>query len=325
MLFHRRGLVRILRASALALIAGSCSRSATTVPSGPSGPPQHVLAASSTASDIVCALLEPARVAGVPEQAQEYSVLHDGAAAWAATPRFSIYLAEPVLALRPDLVIVDPWQSPDTSERLRSAGVDVLELPRIDTFAQARAALLKVGARLGESARAEELARALDARVEALRAKAGARGGLRALVYSNFGAQGWTAGSQTTIDEILRLAGLVNAAAEKGRVGHQTLSFEELLALDPDVIIVGRPLAMAAGSAGDRGGASEELLLGEPALASLRAIRERRIVALPAWLFATGSHEMVTGAEFLAAEIDRMLARPAAPGATPRATSGARE
>jgi hypothetical protein len=48
-------------------------------------------------------------------------------------------------------------------------------------------------------------------------------------------------------------------------------------------------------------------LLAEGALRELRAVRDRRIVALPAWLFATGSCEIVTGAEELAERVERML------------------
>ena len=111
---------------------------------------------------------------------------------------------------------------------------------------------------------------------------------------------------------MLQLVGLRNAAAEAGREGHATISFEELLRLDPDLILVSRPLQMEEGSAGDRGGASERLLLSESSLAGLRAVRERRIVSLPAWLYATASHEIVSGAEALALSVDELLGRLAA-------------
>jgi ABC-type Fe3+-hydroxamate transport system substrate-binding protein len=111
---------------------------------------------------------------------------------------------------------------------------------------------------------------------------------------------------------MFELAGLHNAVAERGTVGHVGFTFEELLALDPDVIVVSRPLKMPEGPSGDRGGAAEKILYGEASLAGLRAVRERRVVSLPAWLFATGSHELVHGAEVLADEVEALLARLAA-------------
>ena len=275
-------------------------------------PPVRIVPASATAVDLVAALVEPERIAGFPVQALEYSTLHADDR-FGGHPRFDAWLAEPVLALLPDLVVVDPWQALDTNERLREAGVRVLALPEIATWPDARDTLERLGRVLGAEERAAATIADLDARVARLRVRAAERGNaLRAMCYSNFGSAGWTAGSQTTVHEMMELAGLVNAVAEGGRQGHVGASFEDLLVLDPDVILVSRPLAMGAGHAGDRGGASERLLLSEPSLAGLRAVRERRIVSLPAWLYAAGSHEVVTGAEALADEVDLLLERLAA-------------
>ncbi|MCK6446402.1 MAG: ABC transporter substrate-binding protein [Planctomycetes bacterium] len=302
-------------------MTGAESAGRTGAASGASAParqlPRRIVAASATAVDFVCALVEPERVVGVPEQAVDYSVLHaraDGSSVpprdeWARAKRFYAYEAEPVLALEPDLVLVDPYQSRDTTARLREAGVDVLELPEVRDVAGAIRALRSVAERVGATERAATLCADLERRIAALAATRARRASVRALCYSNFGSQGWTAGADTTIAEVMRLAGLRNLAAEAGRVGHGTIAFEELLGLDPDLVIVSAPLSTPAGSAGDRGGASEAILLTEPTLASLRAVREKRVLVLPAWLFATGSHEMVPAAEELASAVDRLLAR----------------
>lgn len=302
------GALRSLLAFAALACAAACERTSSSAPL-PDSEPRRIVPASATAVDLITELVEPARIAALPAQAAEYSRLVALEGALAGTPRFEAYLAEPVLAQRPDLVVVDPWQAPDTTARLRRAGVAVFALPEIHTWEAARAALLQLGGVLRAPARAEELAGELDRRVARLTERAAARAGLRALCYSNFGASGWSAGSQTSVHEILRLAGLRNAVAEAGRIGHVGLGFEALLVLDPDVIVVSRPLAMPAGAAGDRGGASEAVLTAEPSLAGLRAVREQRIVSLPAWLYATGSHEMVRAAEVLAAEVDALQRR----------------
>jgi iron complex transport system substrate-binding protein len=274
-------------------------------------PPHRIVPANATAVDLVAALVGPERVAGFPVQALDYSTLHAGGGAFAELPRFDAWLAEPVLALEPDLVVVDPYQAIDTNARLREASVRVLVLPEIATYPDAREALERLSRVLGAEERCAAIVADLDARVARLREEAGRRSRepLRAMCYSNFGSAGWTAGSGTTVNAMMELAGLVNVVAEAGRVGHVGASFEDLLTFDPDLILVSRPLAMEAGHAGDRGGASERVLSSEPSLAGLRAVREHRIVSLPAWLYAAGSHEMVTGAEVLAAEVDALQAR----------------
>ena len=281
-------------------------------------PPRRIVPASATAVDLVTALVAPERVAGFPVQALEYSTLHgssDGLGAFAQHPRFEAWLAEPVLMLQPDLVVVDPWQAVDTNARLAEAGVRVHRLGEVANLEDALAQLERLAAVLGAEARAAELSAELERRVARLAERtaarpprAGSRGPISAMCYSNFGAAGWSAGGNTTIDEVMRLAGCINLLATTGREGHVQVDFEELLVLDPEVIVVSLPLAMGTGPAGDRGGASEKLLRTEPALAGLRAVRGERIARLPAWLYATGSHELVTAAEALADELDRLSA-----------------
>ncbi|MEO6710523.1 MAG: ABC transporter substrate-binding protein [Planctomycetota bacterium] len=323
-----RALRRCTLALALGLLALACAdRGSTPAPAVPAARDVvmpdgrhvsvrsrglHIFAASSSVVDFVVALAPPERVAALPEQALDYSALPADNPAWQRVPRFSTFVAEEVIARSPDLVIAEPWQDKDTAARLKSAGIEVVVLPEVRTWKDARATLLSVGQLLELEDRAREVVRDLDARVAVLAAHPGARAGLRALCYSNFGS-GWSAGIHTTIHEQIVLAGMRNAMAERGADGHVQVSFEDLIALDPDLILVSMPLHQGEGTQGDRGGASQRLLETEPSLRELRAVQQKRIVALPPSLFATGSQSIVSGAEALAAAVDAMLAREAAP------------
>jgi ABC-type Fe3+-hydroxamate transport system substrate-binding protein len=274
----------------------------------------RLLPSSASVVDFLVALAGPERFAGLPEQALEYASLRAQLApdeslpeAWRRVPQFRVFQAEDVIALRPDLVLAEPWQDKNTLAHLVSAGIECVVLPEVRDWPSARATLLSVGELLQEEPRAAQLLRELDARVEALAARPGTRRGLRVLCYSNFGASGWSAGENTTIHAQIGLAGLRNAMAETGREGHVQIAFEELIALDPDILLVSKPLRQDAGSQGDRGGASAELLRSEPSLRGLRAVKLDRIVALPPQLFATASQELITGAETLADAIDALL------------------
>jgi iron complex transport system substrate-binding protein len=265
---------------------------------------QRIVPASSAAVDLVCALVGPERIAGLPAQALDYSGLGELGPAgepYLRLPQFQAYAAEPILALAPDLVITDTWQLAETTARLREAGVEVLALTALESLDDVRTSFTLLGDALGEPARARAAVADLDARVEALAASAGRRAGARVLAYSNGGAGGWIAGAGTAADEWIRLAGMANAAAD--RVGHQRCSFEELLLLDPDVIVVSGPARF------DRKGATERLLRGEPALAGLRALAGERLIELPAWLYDNVSQHIVTAAEALARGADRALGR----------------
>lgn len=270
--------------------------------------PARVVPTSARCVDLVAALVEPSRVAALPEQAFEYTTLGEREALFAALPRFDAYLAEPVLELLPDLVIADHWQSADTHARLREAGVAVLVLPPMSDWQDAVRDLRLLGQVLGAEERAAAVIADGETRIARLAERARLRPAWTALSYSSFGAQGFSAGSGTTLAEMMRMCGLTNRLAQQGREGHCEITFEDLLLLDPEVIVVSRPLRGPVGQAGDRGGASEQILLGEPALRTLRAVAQRRIASLPAGLFASASQQIVRGAELLAEQIDGWLA-----------------
>lgn len=304
-----RAAARLARCSALtALALAGCSRVEDAEPSSLARP-MRIVPASATAVDYAVALAGLERIVGVPQQAVEYSVLHEGRPEPGPIVRFEAYLAEPILALRPDWVLIDPWQAPDTTARLREVGVPVATLPSVNSVEESIAALEWLGNELGERERASELGAKLQARVDAVRAASKTRPRRRAIAYSNFGGAGSTAGSGTTVDSLFKVVGVDNVMTARGLQGHGGITFEDLLALDPDLIVVSEPLRMGEGASGDRGGASERLLRSEASLSGLRALREDQLVALPAWLFATGSHELVSAAEELARRMDALDAR----------------
>jgi len=109
------------------------------------------------------------------------------------------------------------------------------------------------------------------------------------------------AGSDTNEDGLLRLAGAANAAAEAGINGHREISLEGFHAIDPDVIIL-------AESDADRP-ASISLLLQNPALQSLRAIRDQRIIRMKWSLVTTLSPWNIVGAEEIARDLYPAAAR----------------
>ena len=113
------------------------------------------------------------------------------------------------------------------------------------------------------------------------------------LSYTNYGSGGTTAGSGTSWDLMFELAGCRNAATEAGLAGHSPVDFEGLLALDPDVFLVGiTPEGQAS--------PSMEMLTSDSSLAGLEAVRQGRIVRLPAYLYSSSTHHLLDAAEELA-------------------------
>lgn len=260
-------------------------------------PPMAVLPGSAGSVDMLAALLPPERLAGLPAGCEQYSAVRAADSPYLQRPSFAAFRAEQLLGLAPDLVIAHSWQPADTIARLQEAGVPVLRLADGNSWAEVRAQLLLLGRILDVDSKAAALLADYDRRVEALLAGQGGQERLSAVCYSNGGAGGWVAGSETTLDEILRLAGLTNLVAEHGSVGHSTMTFEELLVLDPDVLVVG------GAAEGQQAGGTAAFLRDSAALSTLRAVRGERIVVLPSWLYTTTSQYMVDAAEQLAERV----------------------
>lgn len=263
--------------------------------------PQRIVPGNCSAAELLAVLVAPERFAALPEQIDAYSTLDAKVGPLARVPRYARYVGENVIALAPDLVVTHVWQNQDTTAALASRGIPVLVLQSATTFEEVKTSLHAVGRAVHAQERAAQVERSLDARVAQLAASAAPRAKLRAFVYSNDGTGGTTAGARTSIDTVIRLAGLRNASAEAGLEGHVPADFERVLAIDPDLFVVG------AQAAGEGGSATRNVIEGAASLAGLRAVRERRIVVLSAALLSADSLGIVDAAEALAGEVDRVF------------------
>lgn len=261
-------------------------------------PPRRVLPANAAWIDFVSVLIAPERVVALPNEAFGYSRLARDPGDWAALPPFPTFEGERVLALAPDLVLAHAWQNPETIASLRRAGVPVLVVPVPESWDEILRTLELVGTVLGERARAGTLVAELEARRARL-AERGARfARLRALSYTNLGAGGWVSGANTTAEILFELAGVRNAAADAGLRGDVPADQERLLALAPDLFLVGQP------DRSESAPPSASFLRTEPALRGLAALRGDHIVTLPPALFSTASPELLAGAEELVAALE---------------------
>lgn len=295
---------RLCIAIVVLMLSLSCSRESAGASAPSPSTARRIVCGNAAATEFVCRLVEPERVAAFPEQADDYVSIDLKAGGFERVPRFSRYVTETLLALAPDLVVTHEWQSADTTSVLRSQGVHVIVLKSATSYEEIRTTLTDLGRQLGAEERAAAIVSELDSRVAALGVSARKRAGLRALVYTNDGTGGSTAGAKTTPDTIIKLAGMKNAAAEAGLTGHVTLDFERLLALDPDVLIVSKL------SRGDGGSPTRAVVESSPALANLRARKLGQIVEISAAMMAADSPPIIDAAELVVLDVDELLNEP---------------
>jgi len=262
-------------------------------------PPERILLANANMVDLVSRLVPADRVLALPEQALTWSRLCevDGGFRQKATFRFAD--AELVLALAPDLLLCSPFNAALAESGAKR--VPTLSLPQPRSLAELRSIIALCGTVLGAGEEAEKLCADMDRRIAALHERAAHRATLGAVSYSNFGGSGWSAGADTMTDVMIRLCGMRNLTADARKRGEVRLTFEELVVLDPDVMIL--PARFGEASSG-----TAAVLATEPSLAGVRAVAGGMLVHLHPRFFSTGSQEVVAGAEAIAAEVDRLLA-----------------
>jgi iron complex transport system substrate-binding protein len=276
-LFILRSSFFLLVGAAVIIAVTACRPPATepssTHPAASAAPPARIISLAPSVTEVLFALGLGERVAGVtsfcrypPEAAR--------------LPQVGGYLdlnLEAIVALDPDLVVL--IQDHDSARaRLDELGVPTLQVDQADLDGILRS-IAAIADRCGVADRGHELVATIRGRLEAIERRVAGlpRPRTLAVVGREAGAGSittvWVAGTETFYDDVVRLAGGVNAA-EPSPVLYPELSREGLYHVDPDVI-----LDLLA-DLDERGVTAEAAAADWQQLAALRAVRGGRVHAL---------------------------------------------
>lgn len=230
--------------------------------------PQRIVSLNLCTDAMLLELVEPHRIASLTYLSHDpdYAAWHEQARAIPTNHG----LIEDILPLDPDLILAGSFGARPTVQLLQRLGYRVVLFDPATGIEGYRADLRRLAALLGTEERAEHLVSKLDRRLAELAPPTTAERPL-AMVY---GANGFTAGRGSLIDDLLQHAGLRNLATDLGIGMTGRLSLEEVLLAAPEILIVGeyRPEEPARA----------QQLLRHRALRALMAQPGRRLVTIPA-------------------------------------------
>ena len=264
---RRKRLPHIACATLLVVLLAGCRPAAIT---RPAAEPRRIVSTAPSVTEILFALGLGDRVAGVstfcrypPEAAK--------------LPKIGTFInpnLEPILGLRPDLVIV--IKNPiGLAGRLEALGVRVLEVEQ-DSLAGIESSVQRIGEATGVPDRAAALNAGLREKFDRVRRSVAGRPKRRIafLVGRSPGElQGMVAvGRASYLTELMEMAGGANVFADAG-AAYPKVSLEGILARDPDVIVDMGEMADTAGVTEARKRAVVDLWRRYPALAAVRAGR----------------------------------------------------
>lgn len=227
--------------------------------------PERIFSAALAMDNILLSIVEPDRVVGVTMYAKDPSVSY---VADKVRPHMAIVEAlnpEQAIAARPDVVLVASWSSPDAVRQLQELGVPVYVFSAFSSVSDALENIERMGVITGNEKEAKALIDAFYEEYDRIAARIDERQRPRVLSLNSWGS---TTGLGTSMHDIIEMAGGVNAAAEFGITGWQDVGPETVILINPDVIVT------------DSGEAYARKILTDPALQSVKAVREGRVYAI---------------------------------------------
>lgn len=213
------------------------------------------------------------------ERAKPYPITHES--------------AEEIVDLRPDMVVASRHNALATREALRKLNIRIETFGVPATVQESREQVVKMAKALGHPERGAAMVKRMDAAFAA----AAPRPGMRRPAVLVFQSNGFTAGTETLVGELLARTGFENAAGRYGLKRWGNLRLEQLLADPPDLLIGGVRMEGAPTWA-DRVGA-------HLALKSIAGRMHRAVV--PEGLLFCGGSVFIPAVARLAAVRDRYL------------------
>jgi len=251
--------------------------------------PQRIVSQTLGTDEILLAVCPPERVVALSNLAEDgdYSNAVEEAR---RIPGRTTEGPEEILQFNPDLIFVASYSRAETVELLKASKAPVFRFANFDSIADIKSNIRTVGYATGTDTEAEKLIRRMDEDLAAVRARIPkSESPMRVMSYDRLG---YTAGSNTIFDDVVRAAGAVNVSAEQGIKGFTKINSEKIVEWQPDFLIMGA----------NRGKEklAQDRLLEDPAVATSKAARAGRIIVIDSRHFLTVSHHVVRFVEDVA-------------------------
>ncbi|MCB9763660.1 MAG: ABC transporter substrate-binding protein [Alphaproteobacteria bacterium] len=208
----------------------------------PVGDYARVVSVNAVADQLLLHLIEPERVAAVTDHSRSR---HPEGWRFGARPTVSQKEdIERVLSLKPDLVLVSRFADAARVSRLREAGVEVFDLGEMRGVETTREDIVTLGTLLGQPERAGRLLARFDRELAALEARVPpAEAQPEGIYLSVYGDTFFGGTVGTSYADMLRYGGVRDKAARAGFTGWPQYTPEQLLVLDPTLILTQEGMA----------------------------------------------------------------------------------
>jgi iron complex transport system substrate-binding protein len=245
--------------------------------------PERIVSLAPSHTETLYALGLGDKVVGVTE----YCNYPPEAAEKTQVGSFTTIDLEQVVGLEPDLVLATTMHMAETVPALQDRGITVFVIDP-QTVSDVLDAIGRIGQVTGSDEAAEALIADMQARIDAVQEKI--KDAPRPKVFWELGAELYTVGPNTFIDDLITRAGGENVAADADTSWPQ-LSVEAIILKAPDVIVL----------ADHNYGQTAEMVGDRPGWEDIRAVQEGNIIEITDDdIVSRPGPRLVEGLEFLA-------------------------
>ena len=192
--------------------------------------PRRIVSLNLCADQLILALADRRQIAGLTRNAPDAEL--SAAAGQTRGLRILGSSAEEILEIAPDLVVGMPARGSPALTALRSQPVRTLDLTSANSLADIYVSIRQTASATGHPERGD----ALIGRMQRNLARVPRLGAGKVAAY--YQRRGFLTGAGTLIDDLMRRLGLVNLATRLGKAPLAQVSLEEIVAAQPDYLIV---------------------------------------------------------------------------------------
>lgn len=199
---------------------------------------------------------------------------------------------ESIIVLSPDVVFADAYASVDLMDSLEDLGITVIQTPLNNGIEGRKNDVWLMAYITGNLEQASELVSDIDSKINKINDFSKNEEVQKRVLTLSWWDSYWTAGTGSTEDSIITLAGAVNTAAENGIESNTTIDKEKLISMNPEVILITQSVSWGGQDFFDQ-------LMSDNSLSSIDAIKNEQVFMVnPNW-WGTLSYWNILGSKEL--------------------------
>jgi iron complex transport system substrate-binding protein len=199
--------------------------------------PKRIISLTLGSDEMLLGLLDKSRIIALTKYADDTGISNVSAEAAGVQERVSAENIEGIIALKPDLVILDTWADTKNVKQMRDAGITVYTFKTPSNIDEQKTVISDLANITGADEKGKELLDWMDAKLKAVEDKLSKLKPEEKLTSMDYGEMG-SSGKGTNVDDIETRAGLINVVSRAGMEGWPTVSKEKMIEMNPDIIIL---------------------------------------------------------------------------------------